>query len=174
MVHRIRGLLKRREAVMLDVNILTLVEESLALLRLELTRRDIQVSTRIKGEPFFITADRVGLLQVLINLIKNSLDAIADSPNASTGKIQIELDFKEYQVNIFIKDNGPGLTLGAETVMATFYTTKVDGLGLGLAICNEVMNEHEGRFTLSNRSDNETGCIASLSLKKRGSEQAIQ
>ena len=173
-VHRIRGLLKRREAVMLDVNILTLVEESLALLRLELARRDIQVSTQIKGEPFFITADRVGLLQVLINLIKNSLDAIADSPNASTGKIQIELDFKEYQVNILIKDNGPGLALGAETLMATFYTTKADGLGLGLAICNEVMNEHEGRFTLSNRSDNETGCVASLSLKKRGSEQAIQ
>ncbi len=173
-VHRIRGLLKRREAVMLDVNILTLVEESLALLRLELARRDIQVSTQIKGEPFFITADRVGLLQVLINLIKNSLDAIADSPNASTGKIQIELDFKEYQVNILIKDNGPGLALGAETLMATFYTTKEDGLGLGLAICNEVMNEHEGRFTLSNRSDNETGCVASLSLKKRGSEQAIQ
>ncbi|GGJ03982.1 sensor histidine kinase [Shewanella hanedai] len=173
-VHRIRGLLKRREAVMLDVNILTLVEESLALLRLELARRDIQVSTQIKGEPFFISADRVGLLQVLINLIKNSLDAIADSPNASTGKIQIELDFKEYQVNILIKDNGPGLAIGAETLMATFYTTKEDGLGLGLAICNEVMNEHEGRFTLSNRSDNEAGCIASLSLKKRGSEQAIQ
>ena len=173
-VHRIRGLLKRREAVMLDVNILTLVEESIALLRLELARRDIQVSTQIKGEPFFITADRVGLLQVLINLIKNSLDAIADSPNASIGKIQIELDFKEYQVNIFIKDNGLGLALEAETLMATFYTTKADGLGLGLAICNEVMNEHEGRFTLSNRSDDETGCVASLSLKKRGSEQAIQ
>lgn len=173
-VHRIRGLLKRREAVMLDVNILTLVEESIALLRIELARRDIQVNTQIKGEPFFITADRVGLLQVLINLIKNSLDAIADSPNASTGKIHIELDFKEYQVNIFITDNGPGLALGAETLMATFYTTKADGLGLGLAICNEVMYEHEGRFTLSNRCDNETGCVASLSLKKRGSEQAIQ
>ncbi|MCK8045677.1 PhnD/SsuA/transferrin family substrate-binding protein [Shewanella sp. 1CM18E] len=172
-VHRIRGLLKRREAVMVDVNILTLVEESISLLRLELARRDIQINTQIKGEPFFITADRVGLLQVLINLIKNSVDAIADSDNVRSGKINIELDFKEQQVNIFIVDNGPGLAMESDTLMATFYTTKVDGLGLGLAICNEVIKEHEGRFTLANRSGDTTGCVATLSLKKRGSEQAV-
>ncbi|MGS0680548.1 sensor histidine kinase [Shewanella sp. 125m-7] len=173
-VHRIRGLLKRRESVMEDVNILTLVEESTSLLRLELARREIQVATQIKGEPFFITADRVGLLQVLINLIKNSLDAIADSDNARTGQIGIELDFKESQVNISILDNGPGLVLEADTLMATFYTTKADGLGLGLAICNEVIKEHDGRFVLANRNDEQSGCVATLNLKKRGSDLAIE
>ncbi|MCL1130432.1 sensor histidine kinase [Shewanella sairae] len=173
-VHRIRGLLRRREAVMVDVNILTLVEESISLLRIELTRREIQINTHIKGEPFFITADRVGLLQVLINLIKNSLDAIADSDNARQGKIQIDLDFKEHQVNISIVDNGPGLAMEADTLMATFYTTKVEGLGLGLAICNEVIKDHDGRFMLANRSDGQTGCVATLNLKKRGSELAIE
>ncbi|MGS0674725.1 sensor histidine kinase [Shewanella sp. 30m-9] len=172
-VHRIRGLLKRREAVMEDVNILTLVEESASLLRLELARREIQVATQIKGEPFFITADRVGLLQVLINLIKNSLDAIADSDNARTGQISIVLDFKESQVNISILDNGPGLALEADTLMATFYTTKVDGLGLGLAICREVIKEHDGHFVLANRCDEQSGCVARVHLKKRGSEQAV-
>ncbi|WP_299803666.1 sensor histidine kinase [uncultured Shewanella sp.] len=173
-VHRIRGLLKRRESVMVDVNILTLVEESISLLRIELARREIQINTQIKGEPFFITADRVGLLQVLINLIKNSLDAIADSENVAIGKILIELDFKEHQVNISIVDNGPGLAMEADTLMATFYTTKVDGLGLGLAICNEVIKEHDGRFVLANRSDGQSGCVATLNLKKRGSEAPIE
>lgn len=173
-VHRIRGLLKRREAVMVDVNILTLVEESISLLRLELARREIQINTQIKGEPFFITADRVGLLQVLINLIKNSLDAIADSENARVGKINIELDFKEYQVNVRITDNGPGLALDSDTVMATFYTTKLDGLGLGLAICREVVNDHNGHFLLSNREDDALGCVAKVYLKKRGSEAPIE
>lgn len=172
-VHRIRGLLKRREAVMVDVNILTLVEESVSLLRLELARREIQINTQIKGEPFFITADRVGLLQVLINLIKNSLDAIADSDNARVGQINIELDFKESQVNVSIIDNGQGLGMDADTVMATFYTTKVDGLGLGLAICKEVINSHDGRFLLSNRDDGISGCVARLNLKKRGSDLPI-
>ncbi|MCL1146065.1 PhnD/SsuA/transferrin family substrate-binding protein [Shewanella marinintestina] len=173
-VHRIRGLLRRREAVMVDVNILTLVEESISLLRLELARREIQVNTQIKGEPFFITADRVGLLQVLINLIKNSLDAIADSESARVGKINIELDFKECQVNLRITDNGSGLAMDSDTLMATFYTTKMDGLGLGLAICKEVISDHDGHFLLSNRDDGVTGCMATLSLKKRGSEAPIE
>ncbi|GIU26671.1 sensor histidine kinase [Shewanella sp. MBTL60-007] len=173
-VHRIRGLLKRREAVMVDVNILTLVEESISLLRLELARREIQINTQIKGEPFFITADRVGLLQVLINLIKNSLDAIADSENARSGKIHIDLDFKESQVNVRISDNGQGLAMDSDTLMATFYTTKVDGLGLGLAICKEVINDHGGHFMLSNRDDGVSGCVAMLSLKKRGCETPIE
>ncbi|GIU28549.1 PhnD/SsuA/transferrin family substrate-binding protein [Shewanella schlegeliana] len=173
-VHRIRGLLKRREAVMVDVNILTLVEESISLLRLELARREIQINTQIKGEPFFISADRVGLLQVLINLIKNSLDAIADSENARAGKINIELNFKEFQVNVHITDNGQGLAMDSDTVMATFYTTKVDGLGLGLAICKEVISDHDGHFMLCNRDDGVLGCVAMLSLKKRGSEAPIE
>ncbi|WP_065204362.1 sensor histidine kinase [Shewanella woodyi] len=173
-VHRIRGLLKRREAVMQDVNILTLVEESIALLRLELTRRDIQVTTKINGEPFFIMADKVGLLQVLVNLIKNSVDAMTESPSKHQGKIILELDFKEYQVNIYIKDNGPGLKVDSDTLKATFYTTKADGLGLGLAICEQVIKEHDGHFSLSNRNDTESGCIALLCLKKRGSENPIE
>ncbi|MGS0727501.1 ATP-binding protein, partial [Shewanella sp. 0m-11] len=111
--------------------------------------------------------------QVLINLIKNSLDAIADSDNARTGQISIELDFKESQVNISILDNGPGLALEADTLMATFYTTKVDGLGLGLAICREVIKEHDGHFVLANRCDEQSGCVARVHLKKRGSEQAV-
>ena len=172
-VHRIRGLLKRRDAVMSDVNILTLVDESISLLRLELGRRDIHISKVVKGEPFFITADGVGLLQVLINLVKNSIDAIGDNQANDTGKITISIYFKEQQVNIAIIDNGPGLDQHSDAVMATFFTTKEDGLGLGLAICKDVIKEHEGLFTLNNRTDGH-GCCATIMLKKRGSKQKIQ
>ncbi|MDO6620887.1 PhnD/SsuA/transferrin family substrate-binding protein [Shewanella sp. 10N.286.51.B2] len=173
-VHRIRGLLKRREAVMDDVNILTLVDESISLLRLELARRDIKVAKDIKGEPFFITADRVGLLQVLINLIKNSIDAIDEHLYETTGEISISIHFKDQQVNIVIIDNGPGLAQDSDAVMATFFTTKEEGLGLGLAICNDVIKEHEGIFKLKNREDESHGCSALIALKKRGSKQKIQ
>lgn len=174
-VHRIRGLLKRKEAVMDDVNILTLVDESLSLLRLELMRRDIEVVKEISGEPFFISADRVGLLQVLINLIKNSIDAIAERPDdTGRGQIIITLQFHEHQVDVLVIDNGPGLTQQAATVMATFFTTKTEGLGLGLAICNEVIKEHNGGFTLENRNDGHSGCVAKIALKRRGCQQAVQ
>ncbi|PMG73673.1 histidine kinase [Shewanella sp. 10N.286.51.B7] len=177
-VHRIRGLLKRKEAVMVDVNILTLVDESISLLKLELARNDIRIDTNTQGEPFFITADRVGLMQVLINLIKNSIDAISEQTQPvqskpAQGKIVISMHFKEHQVDVQIIDNGPGLPQNSDALMATFFTTKENGLGLGLAICNEVMKEHEGTFRLDNREDEITGCVATLGLKKRGSQQKV-
>jgi two-component system sensor histidine kinase TtrS len=175
-VHRIRSLLKRRESVMADVNILSLVDECISLLKLELQRRDIQINKRIKGEPFFITADRVGLLQVLINLTKNSIDAIAETQAQASGKgeVTIELIFKEYQVDVLVIDNGTGLSQNSDSVMATFFTTKEDGLGLGLAICNEVVSEHDGAFSLKTRDDKQAGCIAKISLKKRGCERKVE
>lgn len=172
-VHRIRGLLKRREAVMEDVNLLSLVDESLALLKLELDRRGVRVSTRVEGEPFFVTADRVGLLQVLVNLLKNSLDALAEISPPHAGTIAIHFEFLEHQVNLSLTDNGPGLTLPGDELMATFFSTKTNGLGLGLAICSDVLKQHEGSFNLSNRSDQEPGCTATLKLKRRGSTEAV-
>ncbi|MBR9727517.1 PhnD/SsuA/transferrin family substrate-binding protein [Shewanella intestini] len=166
-VHRIRGLLKRKEAVMSDVNILTLVDESIALLRLELVQRDIIIETKIKGEPFFITADRVGLLQVLINLIKNSIDAIEVSERTLAGRIRITMHFKEKQVDMAIIDNGTGISQASSALIATFFSTKKEGLGLGLAICHDVVKEHKGDFKLQNRVDAQ-GCIVRLSLPKRG------
>lgn len=171
-VHRIRGLLKRREAVMSDVNILTLVDETVSLLRLELQRHDIQIERSIKGEPFFITADRVGLLQVLVNLVKNSIDAITEA-HIQPGHIHLDLDFLDHQVVLSVIDNGPGLSQDSDTLTATFFTTKSQGLGLGLAICKEVIKEHQGGLRLSSRDDNQCGCLAKVVLKKRGSDKEI-
>ncbi|QDF65670.1 sensor histidine kinase [Shewanella sp. SNU WT4] len=172
-VHRIRGLLKRRQAVMQDVNLLTLVDESITLLTLELERQQVRIHTQVKGEPFFIHADRVGIQQVLVNLLKNSLDAISDMPAGHSGHIEVQFEFLEQQLNLSLTDNGPGLTLPSDELMATFFSTKANGLGLGLAICSDIVKQHEGSFNLSNRSDEERGCTATLKLKRRGSTAAI-
>ncbi|MCF1426923.1 MAG: PhnD/SsuA/transferrin family substrate-binding protein [Shewanella sp.] len=172
-VHRIRGLLKRREAVMEDVNLLTLVEESIALLKLELDRRRVRVSTKVNGEPFIVTADRVGMQQVLVNLLKNSLDALSDMPAGHAGHIEVQFDFLAQQLNLTLTDNGPGLSLPSNELITTFFSTKADGLGLGLAICSDVLKQHEASFNLSNRCDGQTGCTATLKLKRRGSTKAV-
>ncbi|WOT04837.1 sensor histidine kinase [Shewanella youngdeokensis] len=172
-VHRIRSLLKRRDVDAEDVDIQELLDESITLLRLELKNNDINLVQRCKGSPFVITADRVGLLQVLINLIKNGIDAIAESPNRHNGIINIDIEFVGHQVNINIIDNGVGLPNKADTLMATFYTTKENGLGIGLAICKEVIKQNKGLFTLTNRGDNQTGCCAYIGLIKKGSSQKV-
>ncbi|MBV7315744.1 PhnD/SsuA/transferrin family substrate-binding protein [Shewanella sp. NIFS-20-20] len=172
-VHRIRGLLKRRQAVMQDVNLLTLVDESIALLKLELARHQVQVSTQVKGEPYFVSADKVGIQQVIVNLIKNSLDAIAEQLSNEHAEIMVVFDFQPSQVNVQFIDNGTGLSVPSDELIATFYTTKEQGLGLGLAICNDVIKQHHGLLFLTNRPPPAQGCIAEIRLKRRGSEHAV-
>ncbi|WP_240473459.1 sensor histidine kinase [Ferrimonas senticii] len=172
-VQRIRGLLKRREAVMSDVNLLSLVDEALALLNVELTRRQIEVRTQVEGEPFFISGDRVGLLQVLVNILKNSIDALDECPAPHHGQLLVQFQFLAEQVNLAVIDNGPGLALESDALMATFFSTKADGLGLGLAICNDIIKQHQGLFTLQQRDDGQLGCQAQLKLRRRGSQQPV-
>ncbi|WP_051216059.1 sensor histidine kinase [Ferrimonas futtsuensis] len=163
-VQRIRGLLKRRDTVLERVNLLSLVDEGISLMKLELERHRVQVRTLVKGEPYFARADRVGMQQVLINLLKNSVDALSEL-SGNQGEILIELRFDEQRVRLRVIDNGPGFAEDPQTMMATFTTTKSDGLGLGLAICSDLVKAQEGEFSIRN-NDEGAGCIAEITLTR--------
>ena len=165
-VHRIHGLLKRRKAVLQNVNLLSLMEESLALLQMELEKGKVIVKTQVLGEPFFIKADKVGILQVLVNILKNSLDALKDLPETHSKQITVKFEFTDNQAILEIIDNGLGLSLPENDLMATFFTTKAEGLGLGLAICSDVIKDHKGNFSLFNKPEPNQGCIAQIKLNK--------
>nr|WP_229360285.1 PhnD/SsuA/transferrin family substrate-binding protein [Ferrimonas sediminicola] len=163
-VQRIRGLLKRRETVLERVNLLSLVDEGISLMKLELERHRVQIRTQVKGEPYFARADRVGMQQVLINLLKNSVDAISEL-NGHQGQILVELWFDEQRVHLKVTDNGPGFAEDPQTMMATFTTTKSDGLGLGLAICSDLVKAQEGEFSIHNNEGGH-GCTAEIILTR--------
>ncbi|BDY06039.1 sensor histidine kinase [Ferrimonas sp. YFM] len=163
-VQRIRGLLKRRETVLERVNLLTLVDEGLSLMKLELERHRVQIRTQVKGEPYFAMADRVGMQQVLINLLKNSVDAMSEL-SGHQAEILIELWFDEQRVHLKVIDNGPGFADDPQTMMATFTTTKSEGLGLGLAICSDLVKAQDGSFSIRNNEDG-GGCTAEITLTR--------
>lgn len=163
-VQRIRGLLKRRETVLERVNLLSLVDEGISLMKLELERHRVQVRTQVTGEPYFARADRVGMQQVLINLLKNSVDAMSEL-SGHQSEILIQLWFDEQRVHLKVIDNGPGFAEDPQTMMATFTTTKSDGLGLGLAICSDLVKAQEGEFSIRNNEDG-SGCTAEIILSR--------
>ncbi|WP_229359807.1 sensor histidine kinase [Ferrimonas aestuarii] len=162
-VHRIRGLLKRHETVLEKTNLLDVVDDSLDLLKLELERHQIRVQSKVNGEPKFVMADKVGLLQVLVNLIKNSADAMAESPQSTLKQIFIEVSFNEELVTLSVTDNGPGLQEEPHKMLASFSTTKEQGLGLGLAIVSDLIKQHQGQFRIDNCPET-GGCRAQFSL----------
>jgi two-component system, LuxR family, sensor histidine kinase DctS len=90
-----------------------------------------------------IDADPVLVEQVLINLLRNAADALADRSGA---RIAVSLQRAGPRfVRVDVDDNGPGLGgLGIETLSAPFHTSKADGMGMGLAICRSVIEAHHG------------------------------
>jgi len=115
----------------------------------------------------FIKGDEDQLNRVMINLIKNSEEALEDikqkDPNFK-GNIDIEIVSNNDYITLRILDNGPGIT-DAKKAMTPYFTTKKTGTGLGLPIVTKIINEHNGSFLIKKNKDNK-GTIVTISLPK--------
>ncbi len=128
-----------------------------------LIRRAAGLETRMAvivtpGPQQMITADGDQLEQVLINLIKNAVDASLETQGSVNVKWQIVSD----RIEIQIEDEGSGLGDTAN-LFVPFFTTKPGGSGIGLVLSRQIAEAHNGRLTLENRKEG-SGCIARLSL----------
>lgn len=93
-------------------------------------------------------ADRVELQQVLLNLILNALEAMAEVEGARTLHISTAID--QDGVRVSVVDSGPGFAAqNLEQLFEPFYTTKATGLGMGLSICRSIIESHGGHFAAS-------------------------
>ncbi|MGL6124795.1 MAG: sensor histidine kinase, partial [Shewanella sp.] len=172
-VHRIRGLLKRRQVNTEPLDIVLVVTEALALLGRELDRSNVQVNVRIHGEPFELIGDSVGLSQMWVNLVKNSLDALDACSDNRVGQLWIDIYYHQNEIKVLVIDNGEGLQGLASELMASFATTKEAGLGLGLAICKDVASRHHGSIQIENCQQSthvllpwQQGCVVTVLLPK--------
>ncbi|WP_161626852.1 ATP-binding protein [Desulfospira joergensenii] len=122
----------------------------------------IQIDAASKLPPVYV--DFRQLAQVLLNLIRNSEEMMADG-----GKINIHLEQMRDHVHIRIIDNGPGISHeNQDKVFDNFFTTKNQGLGLGLSACRQIIQAHNGSIFLTNRTDNDqSGASALIKLPVR-------
>jgi two-component system, NtrC family, nitrogen regulation sensor histidine kinase NtrY len=112
----------------------------------------------VSGPEAVIFADREQLEQVLINLVKNAIEATL----TSRGKVQIGWKVADRRVEMYVQDEGEGITNSAN-LFVPFFTTKPGGSGIGLALSRQIAEAHGGTLTLENRRDR-LGCIATLNL----------
>ncbi len=129
------------------VGVKALIEKVSQLLKQELKKTNIRFSAQCESEHLTVQADEEMIEQVLINLIKNAIEANAHSENA---KIEVTGTYTENAVIITITDNGPGIIPEAiDRIFVPFFTTKKTGSGIGLALSRQIMQMHNGSLTVT-------------------------
>lgn len=121
------------------------------------TRMAVEVEP---GPASSIRADGDQLEQLLINLVRNAVDAATESNQA--GRVRVGWARMGATLEVWVEDNGPGLSDSAN-LFVPFFTTKPTGTGIGLALCRQIAEAHGGSLSLENRKDS-TGCVARLKL----------
>src|SRR6185436_1123673 len=120
----------------------------------------------------FVVADRIQIEQVISNLVRNACEAI---DGATGGRIAISATAQGDEIVVRVEDNGPGLSaLALDNVFEPLFTTKPDGLGLGLAICKTIVEAHGGRIWAEALEGGGAGfsvalCAAEPPLRPQGS-----
>lgn len=158
-ISRIRGFLRAGELRRVPVDLPRMLDELLQMLQMVLTEAGVQVSVHIPQPPPRLIADAVQLQQVLLNLIINAVDAMREqSGRARVLQIAVAAD-PAGGTTFAVRDSGPGISPESEGRMfEAFYSTKPDGLGMGLAISRGIVENHGGRLWLA-RDDGPGACF---------------
>ncbi len=120
---------------------------SLSMMEPQLRQRQVQISRILPDDPVVVMGDRMRIEQVMVNLLRNAIDATKSEPNP---KVDIMLSAGE-TATLSVRDNGPGIK-DLDALFEPFYTTKQpgDGVGLGLAISSGIVADLGGRLTARN------------------------
>jgi PAS domain S-box-containing protein len=148
-VASIRAMAQRSPVRMERTDINTVLHDVLFLLRKELHSRGLQVATHTPPDALFVLGDRTQLQQVLLNLIMNSTEAMHPD-EAAVVTVRCARN-KDRNIEISVSDTGQGIASDQlDHIFEAFYTTKVDGIGMGLSICRSIVEAHGGRIWATN------------------------
>jgi C4-dicarboxylate-specific signal transduction histidine kinase len=151
-ITRVRGLVKQApmRPTALDVN--DVVDDVIALSRPMLRERSVRLEIQRVPDLPRVTGDRIQLQQVLLNLVINAADAMrAVSAHARVLEIRTARDNRH--ISVLVHDSGPGLTeASVRRIFTPFFTTKPDGMGVGLAISRSIVEAHGGHLNLKSNS----------------------
>jgi PAS domain S-box-containing protein len=150
-IDRLRALLKRRQLDLQPIPVDSLLQDVTALVRVDAASRYVPVRHAAEPGLPMISADRVHLSQVLLNLIINGMDAVMDRPAPQRW---VEVRGRRVgtdAVELTVTDSGPGIPAEAlPRVFEPFFTTKEQGMGMGLSISRAIVEAHGGRLTVEN------------------------
>jgi len=146
-IDHMRALLKRRGLERVELDFAELVSEVLVLVQADATTRKVRLAVEVPTTLPPVRGDRVHLQQVLLNLILNGMEAMTDVPVEQRRLVVRARPAEGGMVEVAIADAGPGVaTAKLERLFEPFFTSKPDGLGLGLPVSGSIIGAHGGRI----------------------------
>lgn len=150
-IRRLRSYVRQKKMDESDVSINDTIEESIALLRNEIQQSVVRIRRELDSPSPFVRGSAVELQQVLVNLLVNGHEAIKRN-GQSDGELLVRSLASDGVVRIDVEDNGPGIDQNnVDRLYEAFFTTKPNGMGMGLAISRSIVERHGGRLWASRR-----------------------
>lgn len=154
-IHRLKNFFCKGQLFKTPCKINSLIRETVSLIRGDLNASKTKIDFDLAKNAQLISADKIQIQQVLLNLIQNAMDAMQEN---DPGKRRIQIQSKTPDINtieITVKDTGPGFAKDlAHKVFEPFFTTKAHGRGMGLAICRSIIEAHGGQFVINPNINN--------------------
>ncbi len=168
-IHRMKDFVSSRKIYRTDTDINFLVEDAVSLCATDFKQNNISLELDLARNLPNVTIDNVQIEQVLLNLIRNSIDALIDLPQKTQRQIQIQTQMKSFnQIEIKVHDNGSGINEAQkEKILTPFFTTKPTGMGMGLSISRSIIEAHEGVLYFNSEPEKGTTFYFTLPVKRK-------
>lgn len=164
-IQRLRDLLRKEAATHGAVDVGAVARDVCSLLSSDALIRNVQFVEALPVEPLMVTGDRVQLVQVLLNLVLNAMEAMTDVPDESR-LLRMSAEAAYGAALVTVRDTGTGLGHNVEGVFEPFYTTKAQGLGMGLAIARSIVESHHGRIWAADHPEGGAQFFVSIPLRE--------
>ena len=169
LIQQMRELLKKSEPAALPLDLNDVVRNGVALLASEARARKAALRLDLAAAALPVAADRIQLQQVMINLVLNALDAMAATPETARAVCIRTALSADGQAEVLVCDQGSGFEGPLERVFDSFFTTKPQGMGLGLSITAAIVSAHGGRIWAENNAEHGATLYFTLPLADRRS-----
>ena len=167
-VQRLRRLVRSGTVVKSRQDINKIIKNVLLLYEYEIKNTDIKIEFTPEDNAPELFVDDIQIQQVLVNLVRNSLDALAGAESEG-GKIRFEIVQTGSDLEVAVSDNGPGISeANRSRLFEAFFTTKPKGVGLGLSICRSIATAHGGSLRYSPVNGGGSRFTLSLPLESIG------
>ena len=169
-IHSMREFVKPRKIHRSTVDINDLIYDAISLFEPDFKQQLIAMRFELTKSLPNVFIDRVQIEQVLLNLIRNSIDALKDLPQFTQRQLSIETSLNELNyILVRVKDNGPGLTsIQQEKILTPFFTTKASGMGMGLSISRSLVEAHQGTLHFNSKEDKGTTFYFTIPTERPG------